>query len=142
MSWIYVSDRLTEDMPGTCTCMHLHAPEAAGTPRTSEENERGFPPTPPHPQRGVVSLKPKPKTYTYKTLRLPDLPFDVEWWAARAKEHPGVNLHLELEKAQEWSGVHKVKNAKLFFRNWLAKVKPDPDWVPSVDEQLAALKRR
>lgn len=34
-------------------------------------------------------------------------------------------MAAELEKAQEWHGVERIKNAKLFFRNWLAKVKSD-----------------
>jgi hypothetical protein len=146
MAWVYVG--VTEDMQGACTCMHLHAPEASGAPGGDmevEESKRGFPPTPPLPQKGVVvSLKPKTKTYRYKTLRLEDLPSDSQWWGERQRQFPGVNLHEELEKAQEWHRADKVKNAKLYFRNWLSKAKPTRlvVVVPSVEEQLARLKAK
>lgn len=105
MSWIFVNDALPKDMEGACECIHIHA--RAPSPRT--------------PTREFYSSLPKPKTYTYKTLRLSDLPTDREWWADRVAQYPSINLLEELSRAQDWPGADRVKNAKIFFRNWLAK---------------------
>lgn len=143
MAWVYVDDHVTEDMHGTCTCMHLHAPEASGTTGNDREEQRKKGPK----KESVVvtgSHKPRTKTYRYKTLRLEDLPSDSQWWAARQKQFPGVNLLDELDRAQDWPDAPRIKNAKLFFRNWLSKAKPTLRVVrsPSLEDQLAVLKAR
>ncbi len=144
MAWVYVDDAISEDMQGTCTCIHLHAPEASHTAQDDpgvREKQKGFPTPLP---KSIVVTKPRTKTYRYKTLRLEDLPSDTEWWAARQQQFPGVNLREELDKALDWPDAPRIKNAKLFFRNWLAKAKPTRLVVlrPSVEDQLAAMKRR
>ena len=144
MAWVFVDDAISEDMQGTCTCMHLHAPEASGTPEDDREGVKVKRVSPAPLPKHIRNSSPKTKTYRYKTLRLEDLPSDSQWWGERQRQFPGVNLHEELEKAQEWHRADKVKNAKLYFRNWLSKAKPTRLVVvaPSIEEQLARLKAR
>jgi hypothetical protein len=147
VAWVFVDDAISEDMRGTCTCIHLHAPEASGAPEDDIEGAKVKRVSPaPLPKHHRSNSLPRIKTYRYKTqyLHLEDLPSDSQWWAERQKQFPGVNLHDELEKAQEWHRADKVKNAKLYFRNWLSKAKPTRLVVvaPSIEEQLARLKAR
>jgi len=79
----------------------------------------------------------KKKSTAREALR--ELPRDGLWWSARAAQFPDVDLLAELEKAEDWHAIDKIKNVKLFFRNWLAKA-PRVQREMTADERRAALR--